>query len=201
MLVIATGGPGASGIADGTWMVDALDPRITRAFDVVTFDARGVGLSDGRDCPRAAREYSMSLTDARTARNLVERCISEADVEGVDLHRYATVQTAEDIDAIRARLGVERITLYGVSYGTVVAQAYAAAHPDHLDGLVLDAPIDRQLPAARVWSIAAHGFLQAVDATLGSCSSDPACSADLADPERAYERLSDELRAARCTRR
>jgi hypothetical protein len=148
VLVIVTGGPGASGLVDGQWMTEALDPRITRAFDVVTFDARGVGLTDGRDCPGAAREYNQAPTDARTAKTLVDRCIREAGAEGVDLHRYATLQTVEDVDAIRARLGVERITLYGSSYGTVVAQAYAAAHPDHLDGLVLDAPIDRQLPAA-----------------------------------------------------
>ena len=46
-------------------MLDALSPRITDAFDVVTFDARGVGLSDGRDCPRASSDYDAGADDAR----------------------------------------------------------------------------------------------------------------------------------------
>ena len=50
----------------------------------------------------------------------------------------APAPAAEDIDAVREALGLERITLYGDSYGTYLAQAYAFRHPDALDALVLD---------------------------------------------------------------
>lgn len=42
-----------------------------------------------------------------------------------------------DIDALRAALGHERVTLIGHSYGGYLALDYALAHPDRLDGLVL----------------------------------------------------------------
>jgi proline iminopeptidase len=42
-----------------------------------------------------------------------------------------------DLDALRRALGVERIHLYGFSYGGLVAQAYALAHPQHVGRLVL----------------------------------------------------------------
>jgi pimeloyl-ACP methyl ester carboxylesterase len=129
VLVLVTGGPGASGIADGSWTVDWLDPRITREFDVVTFDPRGVGGSGGVDCPAAAgRFYERSLTE-EVARGFVELRLAEAGVPAEDLDQYGSAQVVEDLEAIRRALGRDRITLYGVSYGTVVAQAYAAAHP------------------------------------------------------------------------
>jgi pimeloyl-ACP methyl ester carboxylesterase len=193
VLLIATGGPGASGLDDGVWMLGAMSSRITDAFDVVTFDARGVGRSDGRDCPRASRDYDGAPITPTSAKALVTDCIHEADADGLDLHRYATVQVVEDIETIRQRLGVDRITLFGSSYGTVVAQAYAAAHPDRLDGLVLDAPIDRSLAAARMWSVAAHGFEDAVGATLGWCARDADCHAAMPDPSEAYRRLLDDF--------
>src|SRR5262249_55822254 len=83
----------------------------------------------------------------------------------------------------------DRITLYGVSYGTVVAQAYAAAHPDRLNGLVLDAPIDRSLTATHLWTVAATGFDDAVAATEAWCSADAACHQGLFDPAAAQDRL------------
>ena len=49
---------------------------------------------------------------------------------------------AEDVEALREHLGEERIDLLGHSAGAVVAQAYAAAHPDRLRSLLLVTPSD-----------------------------------------------------------
>jgi len=49
---------------------------------------------------------------------------------------------AEDVDALRAHLGEQRIDLLGHSAGAIVAQAYAAAHPERLRSLVLVTPSD-----------------------------------------------------------
>ena len=46
-----------------------------------------------------------------------------------------------DLDAIRAHLGLEKVTLVGDSYGGLLSMAYAAAHPEHMAKLVLsDSP-------------------------------------------------------------
>ena len=42
-----------------------------------------------------------------------------------------------DIEALREALGLERLHLYGFSYGGMVSQAYALAHPDRVTSLVL----------------------------------------------------------------
>ncbi len=46
-----------------------------------------------------------------------------------------------DLDAVRAKLNLEKVALVGDSYGGMVVMAYAAAHPEHVAKLVLsDSP-------------------------------------------------------------
>ena len=193
VLVLVDGGPGSSGVEDGPWMAQALDPRIPRAFDVVAFDARGTGGTDAHECPRAGNRFGTAPITAETARAFATDCVAEVGLPPDTLARFSSREIAEDLDAIRAALGVERITVYGSSYGTVIAQAYAAAHPDRLDGLVRDAPIDRSMTATDLWVRAAEGFGTALRMTLDACSDDPDCSEALPDPSRAVDRVYQQL--------
>ena len=54
---------------------------------------------------------------------------------------YGTRESAEDIESVRHALGVDRIALFGLSYGTKQTLAYAAAHPEHVDRLLLDSTV------------------------------------------------------------
>ena len=51
---------------------------------------------------------------------------------------YTSRDTADDIDALREQLGAQQVALYGTSYGTKVALAYALRYPARVDRLVLD---------------------------------------------------------------
>jgi proline iminopeptidase len=42
-----------------------------------------------------------------------------------------------DIEALREHLGIERWTVFGGSWGSTLALAYAATHPERVDGLIL----------------------------------------------------------------
>jgi proline iminopeptidase len=42
-----------------------------------------------------------------------------------------------DLEAVRAKLGLEKVAVVGDSYGGLLAMAYAAAHPEHVAKLVL----------------------------------------------------------------
>ena len=54
---------------------------------------------------------------------------------------YSTHEHAEDLEAVRQALGVDKVALWGTSYGTKLALAYALAHPDHVDRLLLDSVV------------------------------------------------------------
>jgi proline iminopeptidase len=48
-----------------------------------------------------------------------------------------TRHLVEDIEALRGRLGLERMMLFGGSWGATLALAYAAAYPQHVAAMVL----------------------------------------------------------------
>jgi pimeloyl-ACP methyl ester carboxylesterase len=60
-----------------------------------------------------------------------------------DAGAYTTADYASDLDELRAHLGLERMLLLGHSHGGVVAAAYAAAHPDRVERLVLASTLAR----------------------------------------------------------
>lgn len=53
------------------------------------------------------------------------------------LARNNTAALVEDLDALRAHLGLERWSILAGSWGSVVALAYAARYPQHVECLVL----------------------------------------------------------------
>ncbi|MCW5936622.1 MAG: proline iminopeptidase-family hydrolase [Fimbriimonadaceae bacterium] len=69
-----------------------------------------------------------------------------------DASGYTVERDAEDIEALRRHLGVERITVIGHSYGGMPAIAYAVKYPQHLDRLVLSDTLH-----------SANGFQQNID--------------------------------------
>jgi len=177
-LVIASGGPGVSGITAYASSSGRLDPRLTDVYDVVAFDARGVGESGYVDCPAANGRYQASLWfDSAPAviEDFVDACLDETGVEPARLAQYASAQLAEDIETIRLDLGVDRIALYGESYGTVVAQRYAVAHPDRLEALILDGPIDIAQPTDAAWVEATDGFEDVLGRSLTACLAIAGC--------------------------
>ena len=179
LLVVAVGGPGGSGLAEMTEArLDEIDPSIRAAYDIVFFDQRGVGASDGLHCPTAARHTDASSSDA-DARKFAEACVQETGHASADMAVYATSQAAEDVDAIRRALGYDRFVLYGESYGTRLAQVYAAHHADRLDALILDGAIDPALDGPAFWAESAAGFDHALRETLDACTGDQACTDDL----------------------
>lgn len=55
-----------------------------------------------------------------------------------------------DLEAVRSKLGLQKIALLGDSYGGLLAMAYASAHPEHIAKLVLS---DSAAPS---WSSMVH---------------------------------------------
>lgn len=177
-LVIATGGPGVSGVATAEGTIGRLGDQLTDVYDVVFFDARGVGGSGYIDCPEASGSYQSALwfdAAASIIDAFVEECIAETGIDASHLHEYASAQLAEDIEAIRRDLGVDRIALYAESYGTLAAQRYAVAHPDHVSALILDGAIDLAQPTDESWIEATRGFDDVLRRTLATCRASPGC--------------------------
>ena len=130
---VLAGGPGQSATAafagDG---VGLLYPAY-RSRDVIVFDQRGTGRSGPLRCRALEQANLLSAEDA------AGRCAT-----GLQSRRafYTTSDSVEDVEAIRRELGIDRIALYGTSYGTKVALAYASRYPSHVERLALDSVVE-----------------------------------------------------------
>jgi pimeloyl-ACP methyl ester carboxylesterase len=127
------GGPGqaATPFAEDTV---ALFGRALKGRAVVTFDQRGTGRSGSLRCPTLAGL-------GERLQNFAGAAADCAELLGRRRAFFTTRDSVEDLEAVRQAIGVERVTLYGVSYGTKVALAYAALHPDRVERLVLDSVV------------------------------------------------------------
>lgn len=129
--------------------------------DMIVVDQRGTGKSGALDCSALERPGDRPI-DVRTA-----ACAQRL---GARRAFYTTRASVEDFEAVRAALGIDRITLYGVSYGTKVALAYAQAHPDHVERLVLDSvvPVDGPDPTGLAELASLPRILDELDAGLNA---------------------------------
>ncbi len=120
------GGPGQAATPFVDFFARVLAPAL-RTRDLVVFDQRGTGFSGFLRC---RGDQEVKTLGVECARGL-----------GAGLHHYGTAETVEDVEAVRQAVGIEKIVLYGVSYGTFVAESYARRYPDHVASLVLDSVV------------------------------------------------------------
>jgi pimeloyl-ACP methyl ester carboxylesterase len=136
-LFVLAGGPGQSATqafeGDG---LGVLSPAF-RTRDLVVFDQRGTGRSGLLRCRPLERS---NLYDAGEAAG---RC---AATLGARRSHYTSRDSVEDIESLRVALGLDRIAIYGTSYGVKVALGYALTYPAHVERLVLDSVVEASGP-------------------------------------------------------
>jgi pimeloyl-ACP methyl ester carboxylesterase len=136
VLVFLTGGPGQPGAPYVSRISSRLGPALD-GYRLVMVDQRGTGAAGALQCPALQRQ--MGSTDlAVPTKGAVTSC---AAAIGTKRRYFNTAQTVEDLETLREALGVAKLTLDGVSYGTFVAERYALAHPDRVARLVLDSVV------------------------------------------------------------
>lgn len=91
-------------------------------YTIATYDDRGTGQSGALTCD---------------PNGTIDACANS--IPGFAF--YTTRDHAQDIESVRVALGVDKLAVYGVSYGTKHAVAYALAYPDHVERLLLDSEL------------------------------------------------------------
>jgi pimeloyl-ACP methyl ester carboxylesterase len=140
-IFLIAGGPGqgsAHVFGLGNPSADTLFRYLFPGYNLVAYDDRGTGASGLIDCPAL-----QVATTEEANRAGAEACGQSL---GAAANFYSTATHAEDLEAVRQSLGVDKIALYGVSYGTKLSIAYSLAHPDHVSRLLLDSVLPPELP-------------------------------------------------------
>ena len=187
-VIYLTGGPGVK----VEMYVDRLkDHPLMAQRDLYILEQRGIGHS-GDFCPfffDRNRADAIRDTFAGSQRALFEQaltCAENATAAGVDLRGYHTFENARDVRALRLALGLDDWNVWGISYGSVLGQAYLKVDPNGIRAAVLDAIVPLnigELMRLPYW----HSLN--LDKLFGACAEQNDC-------RRAYPELAERYRAA-----
>jgi pimeloyl-ACP methyl ester carboxylesterase len=201
------GGPGGSGVDMVALQVGPQRtlryPELGEKFDLIGFDPRGVDRSSGIRCVDDAWQEKYRYIDStpdtpdeqvlkdESESTFVTACL---ETYGDSLIEYDTANTARDMDQIRAALGDEKLTYYGVSYGTILGAVYATLFPDNVRALVLDSAYDPQgIDSGESAIIQFRGFEGAFANWVTWCEANEGCSFGNTDVDARWTALRDRL--------
>lgn len=177
-LLVNPGGPGGSGIEFLPYFSRIVSADVAAAYDIVSFDPRGVGLSTPISCGDDKELDQHYLTDKEIkspadmdaaileTKRFGERCLK---LTGPSLGFVDTNSAAKDMDLMRAVLGDEKLTYLGYSYGTQLGATYAGLFPQNVGRLVLDGAVDPSLSSKALSLQQAQGFDKAFRAYASDC--------------------------------
>ena len=169
-LVLIAGGPGESTVDMYLQLKGAFEPA-RRERDVILVDQRGTGRSAaGFDCGVPDDLSLETAGDARLAKYM-DQCLRELEH---DPRFYTTSVAVQDLDRVRAALGIAEWNVYGVSYGTRVAQQYLRRFPERTRSVVLDGVVP---PELALGPDIAREAQRALDRIFARCAADDGCHA------------------------
>ncbi len=181
-LFFLSGGPGEFGA-----QYAALAP-IFPSRDLVAFDQRGIGQSlPALNC---VDETNSSDLDTSDALKLYTACGERWKSQGIDLTAYNATESAADVNDIRLALGYEKISLYGISYGTRLAQEVMRTFSPVLKSVVIDSVIPPQIDRSADTMYSIDESLKKVFAT---CKAQTNCNTKYPNLEVTYQDLYNSL--------
>lgn len=179
-MMFLAGGPGqaAAQMASG---ILRMFSEVRKTRDIILVDQRGTGQSNGLQCNNF-EDYDLyeDITDDMSSQDILD-CLAGFNV---DLSHYNTTNAIRDFDALRDALNIDKIALYGGSYGTRAALVYMNMFPQHIESVVLDSvgPVEIQIGLFGQTGARSYQLL------LENCQLDEAC-------HQAFPNLDDEFQA------
>ncbi len=129
---LLAGGPGETNLwkRPPEWLLEY--------HDIVMVGYRGFDGSVFLKTPETAEAMKMMKGSPISRANMevlgkaLNRAFRRLKEDDVDIAGYTMIETIDDIELARERLGYQKINLYSASYGTRVAYLYALRYPDSI---------------------------------------------------------------------
>ena len=135
------------------------------------------------------RFYSEATKRAHLA--ATEACYRELAATSADLSAYNSTENAADIADLRKVLGLTTWNVYGLSYGSYLAQTIMRDHPEGIRSVVLDSVLPTTYTIPENWRIARAGF----DNLFQACAAETACNAAHPHLEKTFTELVNKFEA------
>jgi pimeloyl-ACP methyl ester carboxylesterase len=179
------GGPGASAIEFYSAYSGAFE-HVRRDRDILLVDQRGTGASARMDCDVDDDIIEGTFSEER----VLEATRDCLDSLPHDPRFFTTSVAVTDLEAVREALGYGPLNLYGVSYGSRVAQHFARRYPASTRSIVLDGVVPPQVVLGPEIATEAQ---KALDDIFARCAADEQCSERFPDLAPAFARVRARL--------
>ncbi|NJM42020.1 MAG: alpha/beta fold hydrolase, partial [Anaerolineae bacterium] len=196
-LVMLQGGPGGSTIDTYAGLLLLINP-FRNDRDVILFDQRGTLYSKPALTCKELRELSdrtldqkLSLEESsKLAADAMAACRDRLKAEGVNLAAFNSLENAADVEALRVALSYEKINLYGVSYGTLLALHVMRDFPGGLRSVILDAVVPTNLNYVTQTPQSADRVFTEF---FAACAKDATCNKNYPNLEKTFFDLVQQL--------
>lgn len=197
-IVFLNGGPGGRSVEYVPGRTrSAIWHRLRAERDAVFFDQRGTGYSEPEFCPEITDESFGSLflglsPQQRSERMqaVLARCAEVMRQKGVDLSRYNSVTSAQDLQDLRRALGYEEWNLLGTSYGSRLGLEAMRTAPVGIRSAIFDGPAPPNAPQGGQRGV---NFVDVVRRLAAACAADAGCDATYPGLEQRVWRTVEDL--------
>ena len=190
-IVWLAGGPGDDAITE---IPMALAGKLNANRDVIFMSQRGTYTAQPRlTCESVDRWGAETLNmpyDARATGKAysvaTRKCRQELEARTSDLAAYNTLESAEDLQDLRAALHVAQWNVYGISYGTDLALTYMRQDPGGIRSVAIDGIFPPSLGGGvATWKSAGEG----INAVFQACRDQAPCRKRYGDIGATFRRL------------
>ena len=132
-LLFTEGGPGGDSL-QSIWMF--AESSLLEDRDIIIFQQRGNFHADP--------DLTCMVDELFDRDTMSSPCVEKFRAAGIDLTQYHTSVIAEDIESLRAALGIEQWNIFSTSYSTKLAQVLMSRHPEGIRSVILQSvsPLD-----------------------------------------------------------
>jgi pimeloyl-ACP methyl ester carboxylesterase len=195
-VIYLASGPGGSALTEADFAVAA---GLNRDRDLVLMTQRGTYLSvPALTCASIDNFYQRAVgfrfyaESTRRAHLAATRaCREELVAKGADLSAYNTTENAADFADLRTALGYPQWNVFGVSYGTYLAQTLLRDHPKGIRSVILDSTLPISVSIPGFWFSTRDGFRN----LFRACAAQAACRSAHPHLEETFTRLVNEFEA------
>ena len=179
------GGPGQSSLYFYAAVAVAFE-RVRQDRDILLVDQRGTGDSAPLTC-----DIDDGIVEGKYSRERTLRATREClELLPHDPRFFTTSVAVADLEALREALGYTALNLYGISYGSRVAQHFARRYPESTRTVIIDGVVPPQVPLGP--DIATESQL-AIDRVLDRCRDDAGCNDRFPAIHQDFQELRDTL--------
>lgn len=188
-LLAIAGGPGQSAIENAQGF-DRMLTKVRQTEDVILIDQRGTGRSNQLQCIGDGFDSALAVDESDfDTRVETQKCLESLDA---DVTQYGSLSALKDFEAVRQHLGYQKLHLYGVSYGTRMAQLYMRHYPQSLATVTLDGVVPMQQSVLAIGNAISRAF----DLLLADCANNSLCHRQFPELKADLEKVDDELTQA-----